>query len=126
MKRLWVGFALATGLWLAAPAGLADDHVPAIDADTHLGVASCASSVCHGKLAEQEQENVWLNEFRIWSNEDRHARAYKTLLNKDSKRIARNLGLANAHTADICLDCHADNVPAEKRGKISDHRWGGV
>jgi len=95
----------------------ADDHVPPIDADMHLGVASCASSVCHGKLSEQENENVWLNEFRIWSNEDRHARAYKTLLNDDSKRIARNLGLANAHTADICLDCHADNVPADKRGE---------
>ncbi len=95
----------------------ADGNVPPIDADVHLGVASCASSVCHGKLSEQENENVWLNEFRIWSNEDRHSRAYKTLLNEDSKRIARNLGLASAHTADICLDCHADNVVADKRGE---------
>ena len=91
--------------------------------DVHLGVASCASSVCHGKLSKQDSENVWLNEFRIWSNEDNHARAYKVLLNADSKRIAKNLGLANAHTADMCLDCHADNVPADKRGEkfqISD------
>ena len=89
---------------------------PAIDADTHLGVASCASSVCHGKLTAQANENVWLNEFRIWSSDDRHSRAYQTLLNDDSRRIARNLGLPNAHTAAICLDCHADNVPSEKRG----------
>jgi len=106
-----------------SPPGIADAHVPSVGTDVHLGVASCASSVCHGKLSKQDQENVWLNEFRIWSNEDRHARAYKTLLNEDSKRIARNLGLANAHTANMCLDCHADNVPADKRGEkfqISD------
>ncbi|MCP5185946.1 MAG: hypothetical protein H6993_18415 [Pseudomonadales bacterium] len=84
--------------------------------DSHLGVASCASSVCHGKLAEQTDRNVWMNEFRIWSNEDRHHRAYQTLLTDESKRIAANLGLPNAHTAKICLDCHADNVPAAKRG----------
>ena len=51
----------------------------------HLGVASCASSVCHGKLTIQTGENVWLNEFRIWSTEDRHARAYKTLSSYKSK-----------------------------------------
>jgi len=94
----------------------ADNHVD-INADIHIGVPSCASSVCHGKLSKQDNENVWLNEFRIWSNEDNHARAYKVLLNADSKRIAQNLGLKSAHTADICLDCHADNVPADKRGE---------
>ena len=116
---------LSAGLVSAVLCCLTSTAVAAaeIEADVHLGVASCASSVCHGKLSKQDNENVWLNEFRIWSNEDRHARAYKTLLNDDSKRIARNLGLANAHTADICLDCHADNVPADKRGEkfqISD------
>ena len=111
--------ALALCLLVLAPAALAVE----IDTDAHLGVASCASSVCHGKLAPQSDENVWLNEFRIWSTEDRHGRAYKTLLNEDSKRMARNLGLENAHTAKICLDCHADNVPVDKRGpkfQISD------
>lgn len=101
---------------VAVPA-YSEVNVPRIDADMHLGVASCSNSVCHGKLTKQEQHNVWLNEYRIWSNDDRHALAYKTLLNDESKRIARNLGLANAHTAGICLDCHADNVPLEKRGE---------
>lgn len=87
-----------------------------ISDDSHLGVASCASSVCHGKLAAQTGKNVWLNEFRIWSTEDRHHRAYQTLQNDASRRIAANLGLPNAHEAKICLDCHADNVPADKRG----------
>ena len=90
--------------------------LPQYDADKHLGVASCASSVCHGKGKPVEGENVMLNEYRTWSTEDRHARAYQTLLSKDSKRIAKNLGLKSAHTAKICLDCHADNVDKNKRG----------
>lgn len=82
----------------------------------HLGVASCATSVCHGKLAPQTNENVALNEYRTWSQEDRHAQAYQTLELPESKRIAANLGLPSAATAKICLDCHADNVPAARRG----------
>jgi hypothetical protein len=63
------------------------------------------------------------NEFVIWHREDKHAKAYSVLLNDQSKRIARNLGLEAAHTAKECLDCHADNVPEGRRGKrfqISD------
>src|SRR5690606_24746827 len=97
------------GHLLAADAIRVKDHV-------HLGVASCATSVCHGKLSAQEHENVWLNEYRIWSTDDRHAQAYRTLTSDASKRMAAKLGLASATTAQICLDCHADNVPEEKRG----------
>jgi len=82
----------------------------------HLGVASCASNVCHGKLSKQAGENVWLNEYGIWSSvDDLHSRAYKTLLTDESRLIARKLGLKNAQSADLCLDCHADNVPQELR-----------
>lgn len=82
----------------------------------HLGVASCATSVCHGKLAPQPGKNVALNEYRTWMQEDRHAQAYRTLELAESKRIAANLGLPSASTAKICLDCHTDNIPAGQRG----------
>jgi hypothetical protein len=82
----------------------------------HLGVASCASSVCHGKLDRQAGQNVWLNEYRIWTGAGKHSLAYRLLENEASRRIANNLGLASATTAKVCLDCHADNVPPEKRG----------
>jgi hypothetical protein len=96
---------------------------PGIADYKHMGVASCSTSVCHGKLAPQNDKDVALNEYRIWQQEDRHAQAYRTLELPESKRIAANLGLPNATAAKICLDCHADNVPAEKRGgkfQISD------
>lgn len=101
------------GLW-----GMASSASEAIRIgdDQHLGVASCATSVCHGKLEVQEDENVWLNEYRIWTSQDPHAQAYRTLTTPESKRIAEKLGLPSATTADICLDCHADNVPQDKRG----------
>ena len=88
----------------------------ATDADVHLGVASCATGVCHGKLAPQKDKNVWLNEYRIWSAEDRHARAYQTLLTPKSKQIADKLGIASAQTSDLCLNCHTDNVKQSQRG----------
>lgn len=106
--------AIGSGLLFAAAVSAASD--PAIAEYKHLGVASCATSVCHGKLAPQPGKHVALNEFRTWTQEDRHSQAYRTLELPEAKRIAANLGLPNATAAKICLDCHADNVPADKRG----------
>lgn len=111
----WLASMLASGPTLAAE--------PAIFDYKHMGVASCSTSVCHGKLTPQNDKDVALNEYRVWQQEDRHAQAYRTLELAESKRIAANLGLPNATAAKICLDCHADNVPADKRGtkfQISD------
>ena len=91
-------------------------ELPHYDDTKHLGVASCASSVCHGSVQSRESTAVRQNEYVIWSRRDRHRISYNTLLNEESKAIAKNMGLKNAHEADICLDCHADNVAAEMRG----------
>lgn len=91
--------------------------------DTHLGAATCATSQCHGKSAAVPDRNVDLNEYTIWIDGDRHSIAYQTLLSEESQRIAAKLGIESAKNADICLDCHADNAPADKRGpkfQISD------
>jgi hypothetical protein len=109
---------LAAVLFLATVA-------PAVQAaeGRHLGVASCAASVCHGKLAAQQGRDVSLNEYRTWLIEDRHSQAYRGLDSPLGRSIAAKLGLASASTAKICLDCHADNVPASLRGpkfQVSD------
>lgn len=82
----------------------------------HLGVASCASSVCHGKSKAQPDQNVGLNEYRIWMDQDLHAQAYRALESPKAKQIALKLNLPSAATAKICLDCHTDNVAAAKQG----------
>ncbi len=83
----------------------------------HLGVASCASSVCHGNVKSTSSYEVQLNEYIIWSHDDSHSKAYSVLMSERSRAIAAKLGLPNAYDAKICLDCHTDNVPAEVRGK---------
>jgi len=116
----------ALGVIIAAatlPAAAEEPILPQYQSDIRLGVASCAGSTCHGAVEPWKGSNVLQNEYATWQRSDKHAKAYEVLLNDKSKRIAKNLGLKNAHTAAVCLDCHADNVPAKLRAKqfqISD------
>ena len=112
--KIYLIFSLLCG-FISDPVGSAP--LPYESKAIHLGVASCASSVCHGSIQPNDKYNVLLNEYVTWSHRDAHAKAYEVLLSKESKAIATKLGLRSAHTADICLDCHTDNVPKELRGK---------
>ena len=109
---------LATALGVGGGAAGAEPVVPLADKDVHMGVATCAGSTCHGAVEPWPGSQVLQNEFVTWQRHDKHAKAYEVLLNERSKRIARNLGLKDAHTADVCLDCHADNVPAARRHRF--------
>jgi len=108
----------------ADPEAWGDAEKPQTDptkGDRHLGVASCAGSNCHGATRPYLSSSVEQNEYTIWNREDPHSRAYLVLLNDRSKKIARNLGLKKpANESKICLDCHADNVPMDLRGKRFD------
>ena len=89
----------------------------------HLGVASCSSSVCHGKISAQNGRHVGLNEYTIWTQDDRHSQGYNRLKSPAAVQIAAKLGLPNAVGAKICLDCHTDNVPRAQQGpkyKLTD------
>ena len=94
----------------------AEAELPQNSDEKHLGVASCASGVCHGSVRPRTSTGIAQNEYVIWSRLDRHKNAYNTLRSAESKKIAHNMGLNNAHEAQVCLDCHADNVPVAKRG----------
>ena len=83
----------------------------------HLGVGSCASGVCHGSVRARTSASVAQNEYVIWSRRDRHRISYNTLLTAESKSIAKKMGIGEPHKSDICLDCHADNVAQNLRGK---------
>jgi hypothetical protein len=82
----------------------------------HLGVATCASTLCHGSARPLEARSVLQNEYVTWSHFDPHSRAYRVLLEQKGVTIARRLGLKSAHEAPECLACHTDAVAAEKRG----------
>ena len=121
--RPWVG-TLHSALFVAAlfvPAS--ESAATDVFSNTHLGPATCATSQCHGKSSPQADRNVNLNEYTTWIDGDRHSIAWQTLLTEDSQRIAAKLGIGRPESADICLDCHADNAPADKQGpkfQVSD------
>jgi Cytochrome c554 and c-prime len=91
---------------------------------SHLGVASCAGSTCHGR-AEPDGKIVRQDEILRWQDPSSptgaHSRAYATLANSRSKAIAARMGIGPATSAASCLGCHSD--PASSRGpkfQISD------
>ena len=70
---------LACPIALVTLLGYAAHPQTPVGENKHLGVASCASSVCHGKSKAQPDQNVGLNEYRIWMDQDLHAQAYRAL-----------------------------------------------
>ncbi len=102
--------------------------VPFIDGLSHTGVPSCSTAGCHGDQVTGEGAGpvVGQNEYFHWASRGEkgaHSRAYEVLLEPHGKRIAANLGIGPAHESAVCLDCHADNVPDDKRSQrfqISD------
>jgi len=96
--------------WLAQQAAIGSE-LP-----RHEGVASCASSACHGRAMPDEDGPILRNEYVTWSRFDPHAQAYATLRSPRSQAIAARLGLQSAHEARECLDCHSNNVPEAARG----------
>lgn len=123
-RRLRIGGRPALVLVLVlAPALASPAELPQQDDNRHLGVASCATSGCHGAARPRDATNVLQNEFLTWHRRDRHSGAWDALRSDRGREIARRLGIDTAHEADACLDCHADNVPTARRGdrfRLSD------
>lgn len=122
LRALTKRFSMITGCMAAAVCAVlslgalaAEAPLPIADGDSHMGVFTCAGSTCHGAVQPWQNANILQNEYITWQRKDKHAKAYQVLLDERSKRIARNLGLKSAHTAKICLDCHADNVLEARR-----------
>jgi hypothetical protein len=90
---------------------------PGQGANKHMGVSSCASSVCHGAVTPSNTYDVLLNEYVTWSHRDAHSKAYAALRSMKSRQIAAKLGIGDPAQAKECLDCHTDNVPPQQRGE---------
>lgn len=82
----------------------------------HEGVATCASTTCHGAARPLGGTPILQNEYVTWSAFDPHAGAFRSLQDERSAAIARRLGIGPADRAPACLACHAEVVPAGDRG----------
>jgi hypothetical protein len=114
--RTWRRLIAALALAGAALGAAAADGPAAVGQPRHLGVASCASTLCHGSAKPTSAYAVSQNEYVVWSHFDPHARAYRVLLDERAAAIVRRMGLPPAYEAKVCLDCHTDNVVRDARG----------
>ncbi len=84
---------------------------------SHVGVASCAGSTCHGR-SEPTGKIVRQDEILHWqdasSRTGAHSRAYAVLAGPRGQAIASKLGIGSATSAGECLGCHADPAYAGK------------
>ena len=64
--------------WLAAAAA-AEPPLPVEDKLVHMGVASCANSVCHGAVIPHVDSDIGHNEYTVWSRQDPHSQTYRDL-----------------------------------------------
>lgn len=78
---------------------------------SHLGVASCAGTTCHGRQ-EATGRIVRQDELLIWQNEaspaGAHSRAWRMLGSARGRAIAARLGIGDPQSAQGCIGCHAD------------------
>ena len=106
-------------------APLVPDLVHAQGNYKYTGAASCGSSSCHGST-KPKADFPKLNENIIWTQKDKHSKAYATLTNEKLKsgvspsKIAQNLKIAKATESSKCLVCHAVDVKPELRGPKFD------
>ncbi len=120
LLSLWLSW---TSSSLAQPqekGGAGDKTSPSGDLYSFVGAESCGGSACHGNSAPRTKLRIGQNEFYIWSQKDRHAKAYEVLTNADSKRIAQNLRIDKPEAAHRCLVCHALDVEEGRQGKNFD------
>lgn len=113
MKRIWImaGLVLASGLFLSY--ALAQEKAPAGKATTtkatfqYIGSGKC--KLCHNTVSSGKQYDKWLS--------TKHAKAYATLASEESKKIAKEKGIADPQKSEKCLKCHvtAFTVPAAQK-----------
>ena len=106
---------------------LAENKDPAVSEQTnsddlyrYMGASSCSGSDCHGNSTARTKLRIGQNEFYIWSQKDKHARAYEVLTNADAKIIARNLKIVKPEDSERCLVCHAVPVSPTRQGTFYD------
>ncbi len=119
----------AIGFLFLAVTGTAERAVAssssAASGNSHVGVASCAGSTCHGR-SEPTGAVVRQDEILHWqsasSETGAHSRAFAVLASPRGQAIAAKMGIGPATSAGECLGCHADPAYAGKgpRWQVSD------
>lgn len=77
-----------------------------------VGAGGCATGSCHGGPAAGNRD-VHSFAATLWAERDPHARAFATLHEPRSRKMAALLGIGEAHRAEQCLACHSAQASRE-------------
>lgn len=128
--------ALARSAWIAAQEGSVrgptEDSVVAAEEIgagppmfKYVGTASCSAANCHGgdgsRPVRMGGDPFSPQAYSAWVASDPHARAYEALYLPVSQQMAKQLGLESAHTAPVCLSCHATSAAPRELTAASRH-----
>ena len=84
------------------------------------GVDACMK--CHeepGKFSN-DRSLVRLDEYAVWKTQDKHSLAFAVLKGKRGQTMGKHLKIADVTRDDRCLNCHAVNVPVDRRFSEKD------
>jgi hypothetical protein len=115
MLRIWL-LSISFILLMVQPIH-AQQLLPQLAPDMHLGNITCGNSNCHAASQPWVNSAVLQNEYTYFLANDPHAKSYQTLEGKKAQDIAAKLKIGDPRKASICLDCHANNVPESKQAK---------
>lgn len=120
---------------LSSPRGVATESIDTPNASEQLaavatkyryvGTASCASANCHGgdgsRPVRASGDPYSPQAYSIWIQRDPHAGSYEVLYSAESQQIAARLGLENAYSSNVCLNCHAVNADKSQLTPTARH-----
>jgi len=96
------------------------ERTSGVDLYSYMGASSCSNSDCHGSSTARNKFRIGQNEYYIWAQKDKHAKAYEVLTSADAKIIARNLKIAKPEESARCLACHAVPASPDRQGSLYD------
>ena len=104
-RRAWILTVVAAAvLWTSGPGPARAEDESAPEA-AYVGQQTC--KLCHNQSEHGQQWRIW--------NESPHARAYRTLLNDESRELMTELGMpGTAWTSSDCRRCHVTAFEPEQ------------
>lgn len=109
--------AILAGAGSPAPSIEADGSGPKVHPTfLYNGNGSCTGASCHSGEAKKQSGQMIGDENSIFDEKDPHAKAFKSLGNAQSKKIAATLKIDDATKSDRCISCHAMPAPEKQRG----------
>ena len=104
MKRLTLALVLLGAFLLVFSSFVFSQEKAKSEQKTFKYIGTFKCKLCHNTPAKGKVYDWWAGE--------KHSKAYLTLANEQSKKIAKGMGIADAQKSEKCLVCHVTGYKA--------------